>query len=81
MADTEKLTAANILKLLTRCQKMHEAQTEITKILVLIHQRMDKLMTIKMDLRSRIEDEHVIKTIKKLYTDLVRLSSRIYIGI
>ena len=80
LAENEKQTAANILKLLTRCQKMHEAQSEITKTLVLIHSRMDKNMSLRMELKSNVEPEN-IKTIKKLYADLVRLSSRIYIGI
>ena len=59
---------------------MSDAQNEITKILMLIHQRMDKIMTLKMDLKMRPEDQN-IKIIKKLYTDLVRLSSRISIAI
>lgn len=36
-SETEKQTAENVIKLLIRVQKMNEAQTEITKILVLIH--------------------------------------------
>ena len=59
---------------------MHEAQSEITKTLILIHSRMDKNMSLRMELKSNVEPEN-IKTIKKLYADLVRLSSRIYIGI
>ena len=60
---------------------MHEAQSEITKILILVHNRMDKHMTLKMDLRTQVEDENVVKIIKKLYTELVRISSRIFIAI
>ena len=60
---------------------MFEAQTEITKVLMLIHQRIDKLMTLKLDLKAIEIDDKGVKIIKKLYTDLVRLSSRIYIAI
>ena len=99
LAENEKQTAANILKLLTRCQKMQDAQNEITKILMLVHQRIDKLMTLKDVLKSippfvqderasararkgkPVEEDPNHKTLKKLYTDLVRLSSRIYIAI
>jgi hypothetical protein len=60
---------------------MHEAQNEITKILMLIHQRMDKVMSLRMDIKNRAEEPHIEKVVKKLYTDSVRLSSRIYIAI
>ena len=60
---------------------MHEAQNEITKILMLIHQRMDKVMSLRMDLKNRAEEQNIEKVVKKLYTDSVRLSSRIYIAI
>ena len=60
---------------------MHEAQNEITKILMLIHQRMDKVMSLRMDIKNRTEEPNIEKVVKKLYTDSVRLSSRIYIAI
>ena len=81
LAENEKQTKENILKLLVRNQKMHEAQNEITKILMLIHQRMDKVMSLRMDIKNRAEEPHIEKVVKKLYTDSVRLSSRIYIAI
>ena len=60
---------------------MHEAQNEITKILMLIHQRMDKVMSLRMDIKNRAAEPNIEKVVKKLYTDSVRLSSRIYIAI
>ena len=60
---------------------MHEAQTEITKILMLVHQRMDKVMTLKIAMKDRLEEKNIDKVVKKLYVDVVRLSSRIFIGI
>ena len=81
LAENEKQTKENILKLLVRNQKMHEAQNEITKILMLIHQRMDKVMSLRMDIKNRAEEPNIEKVVKKLYTDSVRLSSRIYIAI
>jgi len=38
-AEGSKQTAQNLIKLIIRVTKMQEAQTEITKILVLINQR------------------------------------------
>ena len=97
LAENEKQTAANILKLLTRCKKMSEAQNEITKILMLVHQRMDKLMVLKDTVkaippfvpeewgaskrRKPAQEPQHLRTIKKLYPELVRLSSRIYIAV
>lgn len=48
---------------------------------MLINQRMDKVMSLKLDLKNRVEEPHIEKVIKKLYADVVRLSSRIYIAI
>ena len=42
---------------------------------------MDKVMSLKLDLKNRAEEPHIEKVIKKLYADVVRLSSRIYIAI
>ena len=48
---------------------------------MLIHQRMDKVMSLRMDIKNRVEEPNIEKVVKKLYTDSVRLSSRIYIAI
>jgi hypothetical protein len=39
------------MKLLIRIQKMHEAQQEITKILVLISQRVSKMVELTHELK------------------------------
>ena len=48
---------------------------------MLIHQRMDKVMTLKIAIKDRLEEKNIEKVVKKLYVDNVRLSSRIFIGI
>ena len=48
---------------------------------MLIHQRMDKVMTLKIAIKDRLEEKNIEKVVKKLYVDTVRLSSRISIGI
>ena len=42
---------------------------------------MDKVMSLRMDIKNRLEEPNIEKVVKKLYTDSVRLSSRIYIAI
>lgn len=50
-AENEKQTADNIIKLMIRIQKMNEAQGEITKILVLIHQRVEKMVALTQEMK------------------------------
>lgn len=57
---------------------MHEAQQEITKILVLISQRVSKMVELTHELKH---GSRQIDKIKQLYADSVRLSSRIFIAI
>ena len=47
LAENEKQTAENLIKILARCLRMFEAQNEIYKIINLIEQRLQKLRQLK----------------------------------
>lgn len=42
LAENEKQTSVNLIKILARCLKMFDAQTEIYKIIHLIESRLEK---------------------------------------
>ena len=78
LADNEKSTSHNLIKILLRCCKMYDAQAELTKIIHLIEERMRKLITLKKELKKRSPD--TIK-LRDLYRELVRLSQRTHVNI
>lgn len=75
MAENEKQTAENLVKILARCLRMYEAQAEILRIINRIEARTDKLREFKVEQNREIPDPEVITNI---YVDLVRQSSRVH---
>ena len=63
---------------------MYDAQQEIVRILGFLHTRIDKMDQIKDELRKYWDlsrkgkqEEYDLKIIRRLYTDLVKLSARV----
>lgn len=88
VSDKQNQTADNLMKILSRCVKMYDAQQEIVRILTHLHNRYEKLTIIKKELKSYqdakikgIGDKYDLRTVRKTYQDLVRLSSRIMANI
>ena len=75
LAENEKQTSLNLLKILSRCLKMYDAQNEILKIINLIESRTEKLRDFKKAQRAEKPSGN---DLKKLYVELVRISGRIY---
>lgn len=73
LAENEKQTAENLIKILARCLRMFEAQNEIYKIINLIEQRLQKLRQLKNE-QSR--DEPNGEIMKRLYEELLRDTAR-----
>lgn len=88
--EESEQTVENVIKLLSRIQKMHDTQHEITRIIAMIYQRKEDYKEIKLDLNRCItekkQDDIKLEDINKdsllrLYPMLVRLSSKIRVGI
>jgi len=47
LAENEKQTAENLIKILSRCGKMFDAQAEVSKIILFIETRLEKLKQFK----------------------------------
>ena len=84
VAEDKTQTSENLIKILSRCIKMYDAQQEIMKILALLHTRIEKKMELKKELRgfaeAKIKNEqerYDLKPIRKMYQEMVRLSARI----
>ena len=75
LAENEKQTSENLIKILARCQKMFDAQTEIAKIINLIETRQEKLQELKLEMS---QDQPDGAAMTKLYAELVRRSARIH---
>jgi len=75
LAENEKQTAVNLIKILARCLKMFDAQTEIYKIIHLIESRLEKVKQLKKEQYKEQPDPEVFRS---LYSDLVRQSYRIF---
>ena len=68
LADNEKQTSENLIKILSRCLKMYDAQNELYKIIMLIESRIESLSVLKKELRQRNPDH---TKFRKLYKELV----------
>ena len=86
--DGKAQTSENLIKILSRCIKMYDAQQEICKILMLIHTRLERYSEMRKELRTfcemkKVKNEHQFdhSRMKKLYIDLVKLSCRINVNI
>ena len=70
LAGNEKQTAANLIKILSRCKKMYDAQQEIVRILTLLHYREEKVTLFKEHMRlpaSKIDTNYL----KRMYATIV----------
>ena len=74
LADNEKQTSENLIKILSRCLKMYDAQNELYKIIMLIEERIEAASALKKEQRAQNPDS--IK-FRKLYQEMVKLSVRI----
>ena len=74
LAENEKQTSLNLIKILSRCLKMFDAQAEIYKIIGSIETRVESLKALK---KEQYREQAEPDKLKKLYSDLVRLSIRI----
>lgn len=75
MAADEKQSAENLIKILSRCLKMFDAQNEIYKIINLIEARLEKLREFK---KLQCQSQPEANKFAALYRDLVRFSGRIH---
>jgi len=74
LAENEKQTSTNLVKILARCLKMFDAQNEVFKIIHLIEERLERVTAIKKEQRREEPDA---ERFKKLYQETVRFSVRI----
>lgn len=74
LADNEKQTSENLIKILSRCLKMYDAQNELYKIIMLIEERLETQHALKKEQRAQNPDQ--IK-FRRLYQEMVKLSVRI----
>ncbi len=74
LAENEKQTSWNLIKILSRCLKMYDAQAEIYKIIHSIESRIENLKLFK---KEQYKEKPEPKKLSKLYFDIVRLSYRI----
>ena len=51
LAENEKQTSENLIKILSRCLKMYDAQNELYKIIMLIETRIETLHILKKEQR------------------------------
>ena len=73
LAENEKQTAENLIKILARISRMYEAQESILKIINLITTRLASLKEFRIEQHREEPDGEVLK---KLYFELVRVSGR-----
>ena len=74
LAENEKQTSENLIKILSRCLKMYDAQNELYKIIMLIEERLESLNELKKEQRKEAPES--IK-FRKLYQEIVKFSVRI----
>mmetsp|Transcript_14042 Transcript_14042/g.17746 ORF Transcript_14042/g.17746 Transcript_14042/m.17746 type:complete len:244 (+) Transcript_14042:420-1151(+) len=75
LAENEKQTSENLIKVLARCLKMYDASNELYKIIMLIEMRLEKLRELKNEMREK-QPDHI--KCKKSYQEMVHLSCRIH---
>ena len=74
LAENEKQTSENLIKILSRCLKMYDAQNELYKIIMLIEERLESLGELKKEQRKEAPES--VK-FRKLYQEIVKFSVRI----